>query len=123
MVGETSKKLAHFLLVTTVLMMMMIFSPHTTRWGAAASSIQLDNGTLTSLDYQGRMEEPELLFDSEISRMLASYTVVTKGTQNRGKPVVPSCGGRSPQYVSCLPRGDNSKQGCKRRGTYQRGCK
>ncbi|XP_041007889.1 uncharacterized protein LOC121252346 [Juglans microcarpa x Juglans regia] len=75
MVGETAKKLDHFLLVTVLLL--MLFSPHTTRWGAIASSIQLDNGTRAAFDYQGRMEEPELLFDSEISRMLVDYQTVT----------------------------------------------
>ncbi|KAG7982368.1 hypothetical protein I3843_04G049100 [Carya illinoinensis] len=120
MVGETSKKLAHFLLVTTVLMMMMmIFSLHTTRWGAAASSIQLDNGTLTSLDYQSRMEEPELLFDSEISRMLASYPKhVTDATKNAGGRAAPLCKS-NPRY--CLPKPGKKPGIC--RDIYDRTCR
>ncbi|KAG6656906.1 hypothetical protein I3843_04G048800 [Carya illinoinensis] len=122
MVGETAKKLGHFLLVTVLLllMMMMIFSPHTTRWGATASSIQLDNGTRTALDYQGRIEELELLFDSEISRMLADYQSVTSVTNDPNKPAVSGCG-RPPKYASCLPQENgNQPQKCE---TYTRGCK
>ncbi|KAG2710928.1 hypothetical protein I3843_04G048700 [Carya illinoinensis] len=119
MVGETAKKLGHFLLVT-VLMMMMIFSPHTARWGATASSIQLNNGTRTALDYQGRMEEPELLFHSEISRMLVDYQSFTSGTKNPNKPAVSGCG-RPPKYASCLPKKTGKPpQKCE---TYTRGCK
>ncbi|KAF5457620.1 hypothetical protein F2P56_021710 [Juglans regia] len=120
MVGETAKKLGHFLLVT-VLMMMMIFSSHTTHWGATASSIQLKNDTRTALDYRGSMEEPELLFDSEISRMLADYQSATSGTNNPNKPAVSDCG-RPPKYASCLPgeTGSKPQQKCE---TYTRGCK
>ncbi|KAG2710930.1 hypothetical protein I3843_04G048900 [Carya illinoinensis] len=117
MVAETAKKLGHFLLVT-VLMMMILISSHTTRWGATAS-IQLDNGTRTALDYQGRMEKPELLFDSEISRMLADYQSVTYGTNDPNKPAVSDCG-RPPKYASCLPQENgNQPQKC---DTYTRGC-
>ncbi|KAF5457623.1 hypothetical protein F2P56_021712 [Juglans regia] len=120
MVGEPANKLGHFLLVT-VLMIMMIFSSHTTRWGATASSIQIDNGTRSALDYQGRMEEPELLFDSEISRMLADYQSATAGTNDSDKPAVSDCG-RPPKYASCLPdeTGSQPQQKCE---TYTRGCK
>ncbi|KAF5457622.1 hypothetical protein F2P56_021711 [Juglans regia] len=112
MVGETAKKLGHFLLVT-VLLMMMIVSSHTT-----ASSIQLKNGTRTALDYRGSMEEPELLFDSEISRMLADYQSATSGTNNPNKPAVSDCG-RPPKYASCLPgeTGSKPQQKCE---TYTR---
>ncbi|KAF5457618.1 hypothetical protein F2P56_021707 [Juglans regia] len=117
MVGETANKLSYFLLVTVL--MMMIFLPHTTRWGVTASSIQLDNGTRTALDYQGRMEEPELLFDSEISRMLIQK-YVTPGTANPRKPPVSNCGGRTPNYRTCLPKAIKSDKRCLRRGTYSR---
>ncbi|XP_041007891.1 uncharacterized protein LOC121252348 [Juglans microcarpa x Juglans regia] len=119
MVGETAKKLDHFLLVTVLLL--MLFSPHTTRWGAIASSIQLDNGTRAAFDYQGRMEEPELLFDSEISRMLVDYQTVTGGTKSPTKPAVSDCN-RPPRYKSCLPdkTGIKPKQKCV---PYARGCK
>ncbi|KAG2710936.1 hypothetical protein I3760_04G053300 [Carya illinoinensis] len=120
MVGVTAKKLGHFLLVT-VLLLMMIFSLQTTRWGASASSIQLDNGTRTALHYQGRMEEPELLFDSEISRMLRAYQSVTGGTKNGNKQAVSDCN-RPPRYKSCLPNktGSRPRQKC---ATYTRGCR
>ncbi|KAF5457625.1 hypothetical protein F2P56_021713 [Juglans regia] len=120
MVGETSKKLDHFLL-EKVLLLLILFSLHTTRWGATASSIQLDNGTRTALDYQGRMEEPELLFDSEISRMLDDYPTVTGGTKSPNKPAVSDCE-RPPRYKSCLhdKTGSKTQQKCE---TYTRGCK
>ncbi|KAG6716527.1 hypothetical protein I3842_04G053600 [Carya illinoinensis] len=117
MVGETAKKLGHFLLLTVL--MMMVFSAHTTCWGATASSIQLDNRTRAALDYQGRMEEPELLFDSEISRMLVDYQTVTAGTNDPKKPVVSGCN-RPPKYESCLPQKTGKPpQNC---GTYTRDC-
>ncbi|KAG6716535.1 hypothetical protein I3843_04G049200 [Carya illinoinensis] len=110
MVGVTAKKLGHFRMVTVLLL--MIFSLQTTRWGASASSIQHDSGTLTALDYQGRIEEPELLFDSEISRMLRAYQGLTKDTANRNKQAVRYCK-RGPRY--CL-----GPQKC---ATYTRGCR
>ncbi|KAG2710934.1 hypothetical protein I3760_04G053200 [Carya illinoinensis] len=118
MVGETSKKLGHFDLLVTVLMMMMIFSPYTTRWGATASSIQLDNGTRTALDYQGRMEEPELLFDSEISRMLTDYQSFSYGSMKPGAAIAAGCSTSNQKY--CLPNAVNNRGDC--RSSYGRAC-
>jgi hypothetical protein len=111
MAGETAK-MGPFLAFLLMLMILL----RTTRCGAT-TSIMKDNATFP---YLGGMDEPELKFDSEISRMLIDYNnYVTTGTNNANKPVV-DCS-RSPRYDSCLPQKNSVPKG-EKCDPYKRNC-
>ncbi|KAB1211561.1 hypothetical protein CJ030_MR6G013303 [Morella rubra] len=107
MAEETAKRGPFVALLLTLMILVL-----TTHCGASAS-IQL-NGT--SLNYHGRMEEPEPMFASEISRMLLAAGSIVYGAGN--KDAVIKCGHKG--YRSCLP--DSTGHPLADCGTYKRDC-
>jgi hypothetical protein len=71
--------------------------------------------------HHARMDEPGLMFDSEISRMLIDAGHLSQLALNRKKPAVPPCG-RPPKYATCLDQA-NGKKPPPLCGTYDRICR
>ncbi|KAG6661708.1 hypothetical protein CIPAW_03G194000 [Carya illinoinensis] len=114
--GDQRQKLGSFLALILGLTLTILL--HARPSGASASTH--DNGT--SLTYCAfSTGEPELLFDSEVSRMLGQGGGFAIKSLNSEKSVVNKCG--RPRYGSCLgqknliPRPD-----CRGRGNYNRNC-
>jgi hypothetical protein len=99
MVGETAKrKRGPFL----ALLMMLMIVLRTTRCGAT-TSIVMDYATSP---YLARMDEPDWMFDSEISRMLQDKGHLgIDAVKNKG--AVLGCA----YYKNCLPDPRAAKQG------------
>ncbi|KAE8021813.1 hypothetical protein FH972_007674 [Carpinus fangiana] len=114
MVGETvNRKSGPF----PALLMMLLILLHTGHCGATTTSITKNNA---SSRYDGRMDELEFMFDSEITRMLANKNTVTDSTNNRNKQAV-DCS-RGQQYVSCLPKGNEPRRPESCNSRYKRNC-
>jgi hypothetical protein len=112
MAGETVKRGP--LLALLVMLMILL---HTSDCGATSSTMK-DNA---SSPYHGLMDEPGLMFDSEIIRMLIDFKHLTDKTPDATKPVVSDCN-RPPKYASCLPQ-ENKKPPPDPCDTYKRNCK
>ncbi|KAG2726523.1 hypothetical protein I3760_01G116600 [Carya illinoinensis] len=88
-------KCGQFPALTLVMLLLIMFLHNTSHCEEATahpSSRESDNGTY--LNYHGpmAMDEPELLmFDSQISRMLADYPSRVAGTNDPSKPVFADC--------------------------------
>ena len=111
MAGETVKRgpFPALLVMLTILL-------RTSDCGAT-SSIMKDNATSP---YHARMDEPGLIFDSEITRMLIDAGHHSQLALNPKKPAVPTCD-RPPRYASCLDQA-NGKKPPPLCGTYDRIC-
>jgi hypothetical protein len=116
MVGETAKRKRGAPFLALLLMMLMIFL-HNTPCGAT-SSTSIFNANATS-PYLARMDEPDWMFDSEISRMLVDRGHVTPPTGNRNKPAVYCPSGQ--RYDGCLPKPNSVPKG-ENCDTFKRNC-
>lgn len=109
MVGETAKR-GHFL--AALLVMLMIFLFHPNNCGTAMS---LESNATSIFD--GPMDEPEFMFESEISRMLIDYKHVTDASSGRGGAL---CSRRP--YKTCLPQSNGKPVGETCDAYKRRGC-
>jgi hypothetical protein len=99
MVGETAKRKRRPFPALLVMLMIVL---RTTRCGAT-TSIVMDNATSP---YLGRMDEPDWMFDSEISRMLLDKAHLTPDTLKGNDPVL-----KCAYYKDCLPPRRPAKPG------------
>jgi hypothetical protein len=113
MVGETVNRKRG---PCPALLVMLLIFLHTGHCGAT-TSITKNNA---SSRYDGRMDELEFMFDSEITRMLANKNTVTDGTNNRNKQAVGCSRGRP--YESCLPEGNKPRRPESCNSRYKRNC-
>ena len=109
MVGETAKR-GHFL--AALLVMLMIFLFHPNNCGTAMS---LESNATSIFD--GPMDEPEFMFESEISRMLIDYKHVTDASSSGGGAL---CSRRP--YKTCLPQSNGKRVGETCNDYKRRGC-
>jgi hypothetical protein len=98
MVGETAKRKRGPFPALLVMLMIVL---RTTRCGAT-TSIVIDHATSP---YLGHMDEPDWMFDSEISRMLEDKRSFTEATKGKG-PVL-----KCAYYKDCLPPRRPAKPG------------
>jgi hypothetical protein len=98
MVGETAKKKRGAPFLALLLMMLMNFL-HNTPCGATTSIFEPS----TTSPYLARMDEPDWMFDSEISRMLVDRAHVTPPTNNPNEAAI-RCGRfkNGSDYKRCL---------------------
>ncbi|KAG2715471.1 hypothetical protein I3843_03G081800 [Carya illinoinensis] len=118
-----TEKCGQFPALTLVMLLLIMFLHNTSHCGEAtahASTRESDNGTY--LNYHGpmAMDEAELLmFDSQISRMLADYPSIVARTNDPSKPVFADC----TQSKTCSgKRYDVPGQEKCNRGSYKRNC-